>query len=133
MDPVKGFLAQYSKGSTGRILILPLPPSVNRLYVWNKYIHQKVYKREGKEYLTENELVVRKFMKDHRLETFSDYIYLDLYFILPRTNADSHNYKKLLFDVLEHGGLITNDKFIMDRTQAIGFDPKNPRVVILLP
>lgn len=111
-------------------LELPLPPSINTVYVFNKYIHQKVYKRSATSYLSTVELVVKSFVRKKKLKPFDDYFYLDMYFWLPRQNADSHNYKKILLDVLEHGGLVVNDKWIMDRTQEVKVDKENPRVII---
>lgn len=109
-------------------LELPLPPSMNSVYVWNKYIGQKVYKKTGTSYIAINTLVVQQFVKKHKLTPFDDYFFLEMYFWMPRRNADSHNYKKLTLDVLEHGGLVTNDKWIKDRTQDIKVDHENPRV-----
>ena len=112
---------------------LPLPPSINKLYVWNKYIHQKVYKKIGTDYLTVGTLLVQKFVKKYEIELFKDYFYLDLDFYLSRRNTDSHNLHKLIFDVLEHGGLVENDKWIMNRTQSVNLDKKNPRVKLTIP
>ena len=111
-------------------LELPLPPSINTVYVFNKYIHQKVYKRSATSYIEVNTQIVKNFVRKHKLIPFSNYFYLEMYFWLPRQNADSHNYKKIVLDVLEHGGLVENDKWIMDRTQKIEVDKENPRVLM---
>ena len=111
-------------------LTLPLPPSINTVYVFNKYIHQKVYKRSATSYITINTLLVQQFVKKNKIKAFDDYFYLAMFFWVPRQNADSHNYKKIVLDVLEHGGLVVNDKWIMDRTQEIKVDKENPRVRI---
>lgn len=100
---------------------------MNTVYTYNPYIHQKVYKKSGTSYLTINTETVRKFVEENKLKPFDWYFYLDMKFWMPRRNADSHNYKKLLLDVLEHGGLVVNDKWIMDRTQFIDVDKDNPR------
>lgn len=112
-------------------LILDLPPSINRLYVFNRYTRQKVYKREGRDYLDSMTLVVQQFVRKHKIEPFDDYFYLECYFFLSNKRSDSHNYKKLVFDVLKHGGLIKDDNIIMDRTQGIAIDKTNPRVRLL--
>lgn len=111
-------------------LELPIPPSINRLYTFNKYIRQKVYKKEGRKYLDDVTLVVRAFVKKHKLQPISDYFYLECDFFLANRRSDSHNYKKLIFDVLKHGGLIEDDNIIMDRTQSITIDKENPRVIL---
>lgn len=100
---------------------------MNIVYTYNPHIHQKVYKKTGTSYLVTQTQAVIDYVKENRIKMHSDYFYLDMKFYMPRKNADSHNYKKLLLDVLEHGGLVENDSFIMDRTQFIGVDKENPR------
>lgn len=109
---------------------LPLPMSVNKLYAYNKYTHQKVYKKEAMDYLKDWSAWIKIWMTESKVPMVKEMTYFDLDFYLPRTNSDSHNYKKLLFDLLEWGGMVENDKYIMDRTQSIKYDPKKPRVII---
>ncbi len=111
-------------------LELPLPPSVNVIYGWNPRIHQKFYKSDAKNYLAINTMVVKSFVNKNKIIPFSNYFYLDMYFWLPRQNSDSHNFLKLLMDVLEHGTLVENDKWIMNRTQEIKVEKENPRVLM---
>lgn len=111
-------------------LTIPLPMSVNRMYMYNPRTRQKIYKKEAREYLEDVALLVRGYCNKHKIKPVNDYIYLDMYFTLARVNSDSHNYKKLTFDALEQGGLVENDKYIMDRTQEIKIDSKNPKVKI---
>lgn len=74
--------------------------------------------------------LVRAFVRRTNFKMITDYKHVDMVFWLSRKNSDSHNYKKLIFDCLEHGGFVSNDCFIMDRTQEVHIDPKNPRVAI---
>lgn len=113
-------------------LVLPLPPSMNVVYTYNPYIRQKVYKKSGTSYLTVNTAAVQEWVAKNKFPMQEDYFYLDMWFWVPRRNADSHNYKKLLLDVLEHGGLVVNDKFIMDRTQGIDVDREDPRCKMII-
>ena len=113
-------------------LVLPLPPSMNVVYTYNPYIRQKVYKKSGTSYLTINTAAVQDWVKKNKFPMQEDYFYLDMWFWVPRRNADSHNYKKLLLDVLEHGGLVINDKFIMDRTQGIDVSKDDPRCKMII-
>ncbi len=69
---------------------------------------------------------------DNNVAQRKDYFFLDLFWQLSRRNADSHNYKKVLFDTLEKGGLVSDDRYILDRTQGIEIDTKNPRVILIL-
>lgn len=109
-------------------ITLPLPMSVNRMYMYNRYTHQKIYKREAIQWLETCELIVSSAMKGH--DPIDDYtpVYFD--FVLPRRSADTHNYLKLTCDALERGGFTTNDKYIMVNTSSVTFDTKNPHVVI---
>lgn len=100
------------------------------MYAWNPHIHQKVYKAEAKSYLQNVALVIQLSMRKNLITPFDDYFYLDLDFYLPRRNSDSHNYLKLLMDVLQHGGLVTDDRYILNRTQSIKVDKLDPRVIL---
>ena len=111
-------------------LELPLPPSINSVYVYNRYTHQKVYKKSGTSYLTLATALVQQFVKKHKLTPFTDFFYLDMYWWLPNRRLDSHNLLKLSLDVLEHGGLVENDKWILNRTQKVEYDKVNPRVLM---
>lgn len=111
-------------------LTLPLPMSVNRMYTYNRYTHQKIYKKEARDYLAGVGSQLAAIMRRDKAAPIDDYTHLDLFFFLPRKNADSHNYKKLLFDALQHGGVVTDDRYILDRTQKVEIDTKNPRVII---
>mgnify|MGYP004417311021 CR=1 FL=1 len=69
-------------------------------------------------------------MNEKNLKPFEKPVYLDIRFYLPNNRIDSHNLKKVLFDALEQGGLVSNDKYIWDRTQHVEIDKNNPRVEI---
>jgi Holliday junction resolvase RusA-like endonuclease len=80
--------------------------------------------RDWMEYAT---LVVKTKWKKPPIDSFFD---INLHFYLKNKQSDSHNYKKLLFDSLEHGGVCTNDKYILDRTINVFYDKENPRVIM---
>ena len=114
-------------------LTLPLPPSMNVVYTWNPYINQKVYKKTGTSYLSVNSEVVKKWVEKNKFPMRTTYFILKMWFWIPRRNADTHNYKKLLLDVLQHGGLVLDDKFIADQTQLpIKIDNENPHCKMLI-
>ena len=77
-----------------------------------------------------NEL--RALMLREKFKPIDGYAYVDLWFILPRTNCDAHNYGKVLFDAMQYGGLFTNDKFILPRIMGVWHDSK-PEVIAKLP
>ncbi len=61
-------------------------------------------------------------MKREKFKPIETYAYVDLWFILPRTNCDAHNYGKILFDAMQLGGVVTNDKFILPRVMGVWHD-----------
>jgi Holliday junction resolvase RusA-like endonuclease len=112
---------------------LPLPPSINRAYTFNKWTHQQIYTPEAKEYIAYASLIVSQALKKNKIEIPIDrYFHIDMDFWLSRSNADSHNYIKVFDDMLETSGLTTNDKWIMNRIQSVKVDTKNPRVEITI-
>jgi Holliday junction resolvase RusA-like endonuclease len=112
-------------------ITLPLPPSVNRAYTFNKWTHQTIYTPEAKDYILLNSIILNKSLKKDKIEIPIDrYFYVDMNFWLSRKNADSHNFLKIFNDMLETSGLTSNDKYVMNRIQKVEIDSKNPRVEI---
>ena len=111
-------------------LELRLPPSVNALHINRRGTYQRILTREGRDYIYTYSLYIKKTLQDMGHKTFNDYVHIDIEWYLPRKNCDSHNYEKGLWDCLQQAGFVTNDKYIMGRTQSVSVDTKNPRVVI---
>ena len=110
------------------VLVLDLPPSVNRAFTWNPRGHHFVHTNEYSSYLDYGTYVVIAWCRKNKIKPISDYRPLYIKFFLKDSRTDSHNLKKALFDVLQKGGLFTNDKYILDRTVSVEIDKKNPRV-----
>lgn len=112
-------------------LILALPPSVNEAYINNRFTRKRIYSSKAREWFLSVEKSIKRWKLHNQLNSsFTDYFYADIDFYLTQERADSHNYKKLLFDALEKNGIFSNDKYILDRTQFIGVSSVNPRVEI---
>lgn len=111
-------------------ITVPLPPSVNSMYMYAKYSKQKIYKPEARDYLEVNTLILTNWVKKHFVKPVTGFTHFDMEFILGNKNSDSHNYKKLIFDLLQHAGIVENDKWILDRTQKVDYDKADPRVII---
>ena len=109
---------------------LILPPSVNKLYITRKGTYKRILTAEGRDYIYTYSLEIAQHLRKIKLPPFESHFYLDINWYLPRRNCDSHNYEKALFDMLEQAGLTVDDKYIMNRTQNIEYDTKNPRVII---
>ena len=108
-------------------ITVPLPPSTNaRLGVSRggfKYTTPKC-----KKWMSETERgLIEAF---GNLAPISEYIYLDIWMVLPRSNADCSNYLKVPLDSMQNAGLVTDDKYIVPRIQGVGHDAKNPSIVM---
>lgn len=106
-------------------IVLTLPPSVNSCYMNIRNSYKRILNNEARAWL---EATIWEVKSKWKGEPIDDFFFIDMTFYLKDKRADSHNYKKLLIDAIERGGVCTNDKFVMDRTQAVFYDKENPRV-----
>ena len=111
-------------------LKLDLPPSVNALHINRKGSYKRILTEEGRYYIYQYSNELRAILKKHKHVPIDELFHLDIEWVLPNRNCDSHNFGKALYDMLEKAGLCTNDKYIMPRTQSVNFDTKKPHVTI---
>lgn len=111
-------------------LELKLPPSVNKLHLNQRGSYKRILTSDGRDYIYVYSFEIASYLRRINHIPFDDYFYLDIDWYLPRKNCDAHNYKKGLLDLLEKAGFVTNDKYIMDRTQSVQFDTRHPRCYI---
>lgn len=116
--------------SDGGFITMPLPPSTNaRLGVSRggfKYTTTKT-----KRWLSETERGLRQwFLLSKHPGPIDEYTFVDLWFVLPRSNADNHNYMKVLFDAVQNSEVFADDRYIIPRVWGVGHDTKNPSVVM---
>lgn len=125
-------------------LTLPLPVSINKLYI-NQFSYnpktksrtptgKRIMSAEGK--MVKNKIIseTKKQMKSQKWDyeiTKSTYLYLDTYIYMNRLGRDDNNIYKLLNDSLEKI-VYDNDSRILTRTQKILIDSENPRVEVEL-
>jgi Holliday junction resolvase RusA-like endonuclease len=121
-------------------LVLPLPISVNALYVL-QYAYSKKYRMNmptGRKILSEagrkNKKEIQKSatsqMRNQKwnLEiTKNHFIYQDIDVYFNRKNRDSDNILKLLNDSLQ-GLVFHNDSKVLTRVQRVYYDYGNPRI-----
>jgi hypothetical protein len=124
-------------------LILPLPISINKLYI-NHAIYNPItrkFQRTGKRILSpEGEALKEKIqieawkqMKEQDWDydyTKDHYIYMDAYIYFNRKGRDDNNIYKLNNDALEKI-VYDNDSRVLTRTQRILYSPHNPRVELI--
>lgn len=118
----------------GVLLFLPLCPSTNARMrpVRMGSLCREVLTKEARQYISSVGMELRLWARAEKFQPINGYSFVDLWFILPRTNCDAHNYGKVLFDALQAGGVVTNDKYILPRVMGIWHDAKNPQVVVRL-
>lgn len=125
-------------------LVLPLPTSINKLYINQYQFNPKTRKNEptGKRILSkEGRQVKARIQGQARVQTEQqdwdfewtkdNYLYQDAIIYFARRGSDDNNIYKLLNDSLE-GITYDNDSRVLVRTQLIVYDPKNPRVEVKL-
>lgn len=125
-------------------LELPLPTSINKLYI-NQYQYNPVTKKNeptGKRILSkEGRKVKARIQGQARVQmkgqdwdfdwTKENFVYQDAIVYFARRGSDDNNIYKLLNDSLE-GIAYDNDSRVLVRTQQIVYDPKNPRIEVKL-
>lgn len=118
----------------GVLLFLPLCPSTNARMrpVRMGSRCRDILTTEARTYIRSVGFALRIWARANRFRPISAFTWIDLWFILPRANCDAHNYGKVLFDALETGGIVANDKFILPRVMGIWHD-SNAEVVVKLP
>jgi Holliday junction resolvase RusA-like endonuclease len=121
-------------------LILPLPTSINSLYV-NEYKYNPTTKKKeptgarvlGVDGLNKKKQIQKEAMKQLKGQEW-DYekskeifLYMDTFIYFNRVGRDDDNIYKLLKDSLQKI-VYENDSRVLVRTQKIVFDTSNPRV-----
>lgn len=126
---------EWMEISDAILLFLSLPPGTNSRLMPVRFgrMTRLILSFEARNYLSKVGSYLRMITYQCGIEAISTHEYFDLWFVLPRTNADSHNYEKILFDALEEGGIVSDDRYIMPRTQGVTFDSKNPMVIVRVP
>lgn len=120
-------------------LSLPLPTSLNKLYVQQysggRFTGKKILSKVGKENREDIMInVERQMSMPMNIEwdfeyTKSNYIYMDIIAYVTRVNVDLDNTLKTLNDSIEVSGLVfDNDKKVVPRFDRVYIDPSNPRV-----
>lgn len=89
--------------------------------VWMGQHCRAILTAEARAYINRISVQLKRVMRKNEIKPIDTFSYIDLWFILPRTNCDAHNYGKVLFDAMEQGGLVTNDKYILPRIMGISF------------
>lgn len=131
-------------------LVLPMPTSINRLYIneHNFQYNPKTRKREsvptGRRILSKEGSRVKAMIQGEARVQFEqnkdkwdydwtreNFCYQDALIVFGRRGSDDNNIYKLLNDSLE-GIVYENDSRVLVRTQKIIYDPTNPHIVVTL-
>jgi crossover junction endodeoxyribonuclease RusA len=114
-------------------LILKLPPSVNHMYVNAKIRGRniRVMKKHAHDWFSESLEKTLQYISETGWQKTDQKTIVEIFFYYPNYKLrDSHNTLKILLDVLERGGIYTNDKFALPRVMDFTLDRSYPRIEI---
>lgn|GEM_PF-833816 len=114
-------------------LTLPLPPSVNSMYINNRNGGKRLSKA-SQNYIRIAKALINQAIDDQRWVKQEDntWFYIDIVFYMPdRRIRDSHNMIKLLLDVMQPI-IYTNDYYVMPRIQSVEYDKEYPRLELCI-
>ena len=115
-------------------LVLPMPPSVNHMYLQSRWGGKRIRTKKAREWFDQAEKIVRNEILSQQWEpTINQKIVLDVLTMFPdRRKRDTNNTAKALCDMLEHAGVYDNDRFALVRYIDYGIDRENPRVEVVI-
>lgn len=94
---------------------------------------REILTAEARDYIAAVGAHLRYWAKANKFKTINTFTKIPIWSILPRTNCDTHNYGKVLWDTLEVGGVVSNDKYILPDYRGISYDAKKPELIVFLP
>ena len=112
---------------------LPLPPSVNHMYIPLRSGGKRLTNTAEK-YIRDSRALINLAAEEQRWvkQNKATWYYIDLVFFMPdRRIRDSHNMLKLLLDVMQ-GVVYENDYYVCPRINSVEYDTENPRVEVLI-
>lgn len=115
-------------------LVLPMPPSVNHMYLQSRWGGKRVRTKKAREWFDQAEKIVRnEIIRQEWEPTINQKIVLDVLTMFPdRRKRDTNNTAKALCDMLEHAGVYDNDRFALVRYIDYEVDRENPRVEVVI-
>ncbi len=122
----------------GFLLMLPLCPSTNdrmRPIRMGRFARD-ILTDEARDYVTTVAAELAPILKRAEAYGFrkmTTWKIVPMWFVLPRTTADCHNYFKCLCDALEDGGFVENDRLLMVSVRGVHHDSDTCAVVELTP
>lgn len=125
-------------------LTIPLPPSINSLYI-NQFSYnpktktriptgKRIMGKEGIKVKKEIQEAARKQLANQEWDyewTKDNFIYQDAWFYMNRVGRDDDNCLKLMKDSLE-GIIYDNDSRVLSRTMRLLVDKCDPRVELVI-
>lgn len=93
--------------------VVPYPPSLNKLYAYNKFSRQKYLTSEGKEYKLKVVSIIRRLIEEQSIEKITSLIDFQVYDFPPDARKrDKDNILKILQDSITLSGLWDDDSLI---------------------
>lgn len=115
------------------IIELPLGISVNTMYVNTKRGGKRL-SAKAEQYFYDSRRTVVKEMINQNWHTEEDNVWHNVtvdYFFPDNKKRDSHNYGKLLLDLMENL-VYGNDRYVKLQTGCVKLDCENPRIIVTI-
>lgn len=124
-----GLFSKPSSGPAAVRMILPFPPSLNRL--WRNVNGRTVMSRAGRQY---RDAVLREWAWAGHQGLGASALTVDTWAWLPDARRrDLDNLQKAVLDALQRAGAFRDDSQIVDlRIRRAGIDRENPRLEIVM-
>lgn len=127
------FRDEYPYKNKKLFVSLPIPPSINHMYIQRRS-GKRSLTSAAKKYILESTALIQAAVEDQYWVVSNDdsWFYLDIEFYMPdRKIRDSHNTLKILLDVFQDCAY-RNDYFVLCRIQKVELDADNPRIEVCL-
>ena len=93
---------------------------------------RQILTKEARDYIDVVGAALRIWARSNKFKPMADYAKVEVWFILPRTSCDASNYGKVLFDAMEAGGIVTDDRYILPCVSGVWHDTKTPQAIVKL-
>jgi hypothetical protein len=128
-------IIELERTEDGRMLMfLPLCPSTNARQQPAFRGRGMVLTDDARDYIASVSDQLREMLKKAAeawgWKPISRYQAIELWLILRTSTSDCHNYGKVLFDALEAGGFVWNDKYLLPLYRGVFVDSKQAAIII---
>lgn len=119
----------------GNLLFLPLCPSTNARQkpTFRGGRPMLVNTHEANQYIETIGTWLRLWVADSGFRPIRELCRLECWMILRSTRQDPSNLLKILYDSLEAGRIVENDRLLLPNVRGVWHDAKRPEIIVRLP